>query len=58
MKGGRVWPTADQSGPLVKERSLDYILIAAGSPFNYNSISLPLALGKNLENKRSPRNES
>lgn len=58
MKGGRVWLMTGQSGPLVKERSLNYILIAVGSPSNYNSISLPLALGKIFEKKKSSMNES
>lgn len=51
MKGGIVWLMTGQSDPLVKERSLDYFLIAVGSPSNYNSISLPLALGKIFEKK-------
>ena len=47
-----------QSGPLVKERSLNYILIAVGSSSNNNSISLPLALGKIFKKKKSSMNES
>lgn len=58
MKGGRVWLMTGQSVPLVKERSLNYMLIAVGSPSNYNSISLPLALGNIFEKKKSSVNES
>ena len=58
MKGGRVWLMTGQSGPLVKERSLNYILIAVGSSSNNNSISLPLALGNIFEKKKSSVNES
>ena len=56
MKGGRVWLMTGQSVPLVKERSLNYMLIAVGSPSNYNSISLPLALGNIFEKKKSSVN--
>lgn len=57
MKGGRVWLMTGQSGPLVKERSLNYILIAVGSPSNYNSISAP-CIRKIFEKKKSSMNES
>lgn len=58
-EGGRVRLVAGHSGPLVMGRSLDYSLIALGSPLILTPLLCPLHEGKILrKKKRSLRNES